>query len=180
MTLASLRCTADEVRVMMGQVVGIDDGAGTIDRNAWARLAGLIILAALITVILADKSLEASHLNGRLAAPPIYDDVAYFIDAITWRHGFESRGLIGNILSLLQQHAPFSTLVASIGFRLVPDGYVGPYLVNVVFVLAFLLALICLTWKRPFHQVATCLIAAGCVPVLWHTVSEGRDRKSVV
>ncbi len=158
----------------MGQVVGIEDGAGTTDRNAWVRLSGLIVLAALITAIVAYKSLEASRLNGRLAAPPIYDDVTYFIDAITWRHGFESRGLIGNILSLLHQHAPFSTLVAAIGFRLVPDSYVGPYLVNAVFVLAFLLALICLTWKRPFHQVATCLIAAGCVPVLWHTVSEGR------
>jgi hypothetical protein len=159
---------------MMGQVVGIEDGSGATDRNAWARLSGLIVLAALITAIVAYKSLEASRLNGRLAAPPIYDDVAYFIDAITWRHGFESRGLIGNILSLLHQHAPFSTLVAAIGFRFAPDGYVGPYLVNAVFVLAFLLALICLTWKRPFHQVATCLIAAGCVPVLWHTVSEGR------
>jgi hypothetical protein len=168
-TLASLRCTADEVCVMMGQMVGIEDGAGTTDRNAWARPSGLIVLAVVLTAIVADKSLEASRLNGRLAAPPIYDDVAYFIDAITWRHGFESRGLIGNILSLLHQHAPFSTLVAAIGFRLVPDGYVGPYLVNAVFVLAFLLALICLTWKRPFHQVCDLLDRCGmCAGTLAH------------
>lgn len=155
-------------------MVGTDNRAATADHDAWLRISGLAILALGIAAIIALRSLEASHLHGRLSVPPIYDDVVYFIDAITWQHGFESRSFAGNALSLLRQHAPFSTLVAAIGFCLVPNSYVGPYLVNAAFVLAFLLALICLTWRRPFHQVATCLIAAGCVPVLWHTVSEGR------
>lgn len=152
----------------------VENKSGTADRNIWMSISGLVILAAVISAIVAYKSLQASHLNGRLAAPPIYDDVSYFIDAIGWQHQLESRPLADSVLSLLHQHAPFSTLVAAVGFSLVPKGYEGPYLVNGVFVIAFLLAIIGLTWRRPFHQVATCLVFMGCMPMLWHTISEGR------
>ncbi|MBW7972708.1 glycosyltransferase family 39 protein [Bradyrhizobium sp. BR 10289] len=159
---------------MTGSVVGLTNGGGTTVRRAWLRFSGLVVLAACITAIVAYKSLQASSLNGRLCIPPIYDDVAYFIDAVRWRDGLAGRSLAGNLLNLLHQHAPFSTLVAAIGFRLVPDSYTGPYLVNAALVFAFLLAIVWLTWKRSFHQIATCLFVAACVPALWHTVAEGR------
>jgi len=154
----------------------VDSGTrpGTADRRSWLRLLGLIVLAVCLTAVVAHKSLDASNLHGRLSIPPIYDDVSYFLDAVRWRDGLASRTLAGNILSLLHQHAPFSTLVAAFGFRLVPDGYAGPYLVNSVFVLAFLLAIVWLSWRRPVHQAATCLFMAACVPALWHVVSEVR------
>lgn len=146
----------------------------TEDRNARIRLTGLIALALVLTAVVAYRALEASSLHGRLSVPPLYDDVSYFISAVQWTQAAGSRSLAASVWHLMQNHAPFSTLVAAIGFRLVPDSYVGPYLVNAVFVFAFLLGIIWLTWKRPFDQVATCLIAAACVPALWHTVGEGR------
>jgi len=50
----------------MGQVVGIESGTGTIDRNAWARLSGLIVLASLVTAIVAYKLFEVPNLHGLL------------------------------------------------------------------------------------------------------------------
>ena len=43
-----------------------------------------------------------------------------------------------SLWDLLRQHAPFSTLVAIIGFALFPGSFIGPYLVHAVAVFAFL------------------------------------------
>jgi hypothetical protein len=65
-------------------------------------------------------------------------------------------------------------LTAIIGLILLPDGYVGPYAINAVILLAFLLGIAHLTWRRPFVDIATCLVVAACVPVFWHTMTEAR------
>jgi len=65
-------------------------------------------------------------------------------------------------------------LTAIVGFTLLPDGYIGPYAVNTVIILAFLLGIARLTWRRPLVDIATCLIAAACVPVFWQTMTEAR------
>ena len=64
-----------------GQVVGTENKAGTTDRATWLRISGLVILALGVTAIVASRSIEASHLHGRLSVPPLYDDVSYFLDA---------------------------------------------------------------------------------------------------
>jgi len=156
-----------------GQVVGTETRART-DWSAWLRIAGLVILASGITAVVASRSLDASRLHGRLSVPPLYDDVSYFGDAVRWVNAFGSRGVAGSISDLLHHHAPFSTLVAAIGFRLFPETYVGPYLVHAAIVFGFLIGIVWLVRRRPVLEIASCLVAAACVPVLWHAVTEAR------
>jgi hypothetical protein len=149
-------------------------GAEKKSENPWLRFGSLLVFALLFTAIVANRSLELSSQHGRLSVPPTYDDVVYFLDAARWLNAAPGQSVTAGIWGLLRQHAPFSTLVAAIGLSLFPDGYVGPYLVHAVIVFAFLVGIIWLTWKRPVSEVATCLIAAASVPVLWHTVTEAR------
>jgi hypothetical protein len=158
----------------MEQLTGIENGTGTTNRNAWIRLSVLVALAALVAAVVADKAIALSRLHGRLSIPPIYDDVSYFVDATRWMNATASRGILGSVWDLLHHHAPFSTLVDAIGFRVFPGSYVGPYFVNAVLLFGFLLGIIWLTWRRPVLEIAACLIAPACVPVLWHTVIEAR------
>lgn len=158
----------------MGQVVGTEQRAETTDQHAWLRIFGLVILAACITAIVAWRSLEASQLHGRLSVPPLYDDVSYFLDAVRWTNAAKGQSIFASVWEMLRQHAPFSTLVAVIGFALFPGSFIGPYLVHAVVVFAFLLGIVRLTCRQPILDIATWLIAVSCVPVLWHTVAEAR------
>ncbi|WP_441233049.1 hypothetical protein [Bradyrhizobium sp. 930_D9_N1_4] len=156
---------------MTGQVVGTENKA---DQNNWLRISGLVILAACITAIVASRSIEASTLQGRLSVPPLYDDVSYFLDAVRWMNAATDRSIFASVWALLHDHAPFSTLVAVIGLALFPGSFIGPYLVHAVIVFVFLLGIVWLVWHRPVLEIAVCLIAVPCVPVLWHTVTEAR------
>nr|AWM05003.1 hypothetical protein CIT40_32645 [Bradyrhizobium amphicarpaeae] len=138
------------------------------------RISGFVILAAGITAIVASRSLEASRLHGRLSVPPLYDDVSYFLDAIRWMNAVGDQSIAASAWNLLHDHAPFSTMVAITGFALFPGSFIGPYLVHAVVVFAFLLGIAWMAWRRPALEVASCLIAVACVPVLWHTVTEAR------
>lgn len=157
-----------------GQVVDTETRAGTTDHRAWLRISGLVILALGITAIVASRSIEASQLHGRLSVPPLYDDVSYFLDAVRWMNAAKDQSVFASVWSLLHDHAPFSTLVAIIGLALFPGGFIGPYLVHAVVVFAFLLGIVWLVWRRPVLEIAACLVAVSCVPVLWHTVTEAR------
>ncbi|WP_314958676.1 hypothetical protein [Bradyrhizobium cosmicum] len=159
---------------MAGQMVGTETTAGTTDLRAWLRISGLVILAACVTAIVASRSMEASQLHGRLSVPPLYDDVSYFRDAVRWMNAATDQSVFASIWSLLHHHAPFSTLVAAIGLTLFPGSFIGPYLVHAVVVFAFLLGVVGLVWRRSVLEIAACLIAVPCVPVLWHTVTEAR------
>jgi hypothetical protein len=169
----SLGCGADDVRVT-GQVVGTENRTGATDQNAWLRISGLVILAACITTIVAYRSLEVSRLHSRLSVPPLYDDVSYFLHAVRWMNAAEGQSIFASVWDMLHQHAPFSTLVAAIGLTLFPGSFIGPYLVHAVVVFAFLLGIVWLVWRRPVLEIAACLLAVPCVPVLWHTVTEAR------
>ncbi|WBL79100.1 glycosyltransferase family 39 protein [Bradyrhizobium xenonodulans] len=157
-----------------GQVVATENRVGTTNQSAWLRISFLVILAAGITAIVATRSLEASRLHSRLSVPPLYDDVSYFLDAVRWMNAASEQSIFASAWSLLHDHAPFSTLVAVIGLGLFPGSFIGPYLVHAVIVFAFLLGIVWLVWRRPVLEIAACLIAVLCVPVLWHTVTEAR------
>jgi hypothetical protein len=144
------------------------------DRQTWWCVCGMSLLALVLFAMVAYRAMDVSSRYGRLAVSPLYDDVVYMLDAVKWMDASAGRSVAGNVLALLNQHAPFSSLVAAIGLQLFPGGYTGPYLVSSVVVLAFLLGLVWLTRTRPAWEVATALIAAACVPTVWHTATEAR------
>jgi len=55
-----------------------------------------------------------------------------------------------------------------------PDGYLGPYAINAVIILAFLFGLAGLLWRRSLVDILTCLVVAAGVPMFWHTMTEAR------
>ena len=138
------------------------------------RVAAVIGLALTLAAIIAFLSLRLAKQFGRLSVPPLYDDVSYFVEAARWLSAVQINGIAANLGGLLHQHAPFSSLTAIIGLILIPEGYVGPYVINAVILLAFLLGIAHLTWRRPFVDIATCLVVAACVPMFWHTMTEAR------
>jgi hypothetical protein len=138
------------------------------------RVAAVAALAGALTTVTAFLSLRLAQQFGRLSVPPLYDDVTYFVAAARWLDAAPTHGIAADLYGLLQQHAPFSTLTAIVGFTLFPDGYVGPFAVNAVVILAFLLGIARLTWRWPLVDVATCLVAAASVPVFWQTMTEAR------
>ena len=75
-TLASLRCTAGDVRVMMGQMMAIEDRTGTTDRNAWARLSGLVVLVVSLTSVVTSEPFKVSswHSSPLAALPQIHEN----------------------------------------------------------------------------------------------------------
>jgi hypothetical protein len=138
------------------------------------RVAAVIGLVVILTAITASLSLRLAEQFGRLSIPPTYDDVAYFLAAAQWLNAAPSQGLAANLYGLLHQHAPFSTLTAAIGFTLRPNSFLGPYAINAVIILAFLLGLAGLLWRRSLVDIVTCLVGAACVPMLWQTMTEAR------
>ena len=96
------------------------------------RFATIFIIGSFV-VVFADLNLALSAREGKLAMPPIYDDVGYLLDAYR-------RLTVGNVNSLLAlvmsfwenpPHAPMSTLTAMMGFALFGPNVWGPYLVNI-------------------------------------------------
>jgi len=138
------------------------------------RIAAVIGIAVILTAVTATFSLKLAEQLGRLSVPPLYDDVVYFVAAVQWLNEAPSHGIAENVYGLLHQHAPFSTLTAAIGFSLRPEGYLGPYAINAVIILAFLLGLAGLLWRRSLVDIATCMVGAACVPMLWQTMTEAR------
>jgi hypothetical protein len=138
------------------------------------RVIAVVGLAFVLTAVIASLSLRLSEQFGRLSVPPLYDDVVYFVSAIQWMNQTPSHGVAANILGLLHQHAPFSTLMAAIGFYFRPQDHVGPYAINAVVILAFLLGVARLLWSRPLIDIAVGMIGAATVPVVWQTMTEAR------
>jgi hypothetical protein len=138
------------------------------------RVAAVVAIAAILTAITATLSLELARQFGRLSVPPLYDDVVYFLSAAQWLNAAQSHGIAANLYGLLHQHAPFSTLTAIVGLSLLPGSYVGPYAVNAVIILAFLLGIAHLARRLSLVDIATCLVGAACVPVFWQTMTEAR------
>jgi hypothetical protein len=138
------------------------------------RIAAVIGIAVILTAVTATFSLKLAEQFGRLSVPPLYDDVSYFLAAAQWLNEAPSHGFTANLYGLLHQHAPFSTLTAVIGLTLLPNSYLGPYAINAVIILAFLLGLAGLLWRQSLVDILTCMVGAACVPVFWQTMTEAR------
>ena len=138
------------------------------------RIAVIVGLVVVLVAIAAFFALRLAQQTGRLAVPPLYDDVVYFLAAVQWLNAAPDHGIAANLYGLLHQHAPFSTLMAVIGFGLQFKGHLGPYVINVVVIAAFLFGMARLLWSRPLIDIATGLVGAACVPVFWQTMTEAR------
>ena len=71
---------------------------------------------------------------GRLAVPPINDDVFYFVDALQGLKIFRDHGTLAWLFELVKHppHAPYSYLAAFLAFLLTTGFNEGPYLVNAI------------------------------------------------
>jgi hypothetical protein len=138
------------------------------------RIAAVVGVVVILTAITASLSLRLAEQFGRLSVPPLYDDVTYFLAATQWLNAAPSHGFAANLYGLLHQHAPFSTLTAAIGFTLWPNSFFGPYAINAVTILVFLLGVARLLWRCSLVNIVTCLVGAACVPMFWQTMTEAR------
>src|ERR1043166_3194068 len=82
---------------------------------AWSVLAVLALFHVLATL---GYSLRA----GPLSIVPLYDDLAYLLDALDRLKAFDGAGLFGLAHSLIDAppHAPITAVVATLGFALTP------------------------------------------------------------
>ena len=149
------------------------DSSKTLSHRA-GRVSALVVIAIILAGVTAALGLRLAAQSGRLSAPPMYDDVVYFVSAVQWLNQLSSNGIAQNVYGLLHQHSPFTVLFAAIGLTLRPDGYLGPYAINAVIIFAFLLGVACLLWRRPLVDIVTCMVAAATVPMLWQTMTEAR------
>jgi hypothetical protein len=90
--------------------------------------AGLTLLLLLKTAVL----LSNSYVYGRMAMPPVYDDVSYFVDALQRVDVFRAEGMRGVVDGLISSppHSPYATLAAFAGFLVSGSARPAPYVVN--------------------------------------------------
>src|SRR5271166_3078979 len=101
--------------------------------------------------------LRGGKLYGRLALPPPYDDVNYFVDAMGRVRIFLDQGLYGFIQSLIRNppHAPYPTIAATVAFLFGGSSLAGPYYMNGAMA-ALLSALLCRLFR--LGALTTCCI----------------------
>ena len=123
---------------------------------------GVTLLLLLKTAVLINDSL----LFGRLAIPPPYDDVSYFMDAMERINVFHAAGLRGVIAGIISSppHSPYSTLAAFAGFLVSGGARPAPYVVN-----ALVVAGLTLLWLVMFRvgPLSAWLVAVTIISTTW-------------
>lgn len=163
---------------------------------AWVILIGFS-LGVVRTLILVQHGL----LEGRISAPPPYDDVSYFVDALTRLYQFYDGGVREFVSHLASgpPHSPLSTFLAVLSFAVAGPNLAAPYVLNgligtaliIVMVTLFCrsavgaVLLIALLLMQPwfdwvvmtFHPdfVAGLMTAAACAAILAGCISRSRS-----
>jgi hypothetical protein len=90
-----------------------------------------LVLAIAISLKSAVLLSDAKYF-GRLALPPLYDDVAYFNDALTRVNQFKANGMGSVVRGLASSppHSPYSTVAAFVGFLISGNSQAAPYAMN--------------------------------------------------
>src|ERR1700738_5142515 len=98
------------------------------NQNTYFYLLVPLLIYTLKAVIL----MRGGKLYGRLALPPPYDDVGYFVDAMGRGRIFFDQGLYGFIQNLIRNppHSPSSAIAADVAFLFGGPSVVGPYLMS--------------------------------------------------
>jgi hypothetical protein len=132
------------------------------NENAYFYLLVPLLVYTLKAIIL----LRGGKLYGRLALPPPYDDVSYFVDAAGRVRIFLDQGFSGFVQSLITNppHAPYSTIAAAVAFLFGGPSLAGPYLMNGVMAAA-LSALLFRLFR--VGALTTCCICIVLVTTAW-------------
>lgn len=106
--------------------------------------------------------------RGRLAMVPIFDDVAYLVDGLSRLDVFDRQGFAGLANSFMQNapHAPYSSLLATLGFELTPKNMLGAYALSAIWVVVFLALLQRLLRGLPKITQIGLLIASLSLPMV--------------
>src|SRR5258708_23063092 len=99
---------------------GLDAETGYSGRTSgrWDGAAAALVM--LIILLKAAILLFRGETYGRLAIPPVYDDITYFVDALERIVAFKTAGLHALISGLVHSppHSPFAHVCALFGFPL--------------------------------------------------------------
>ena len=135
------------------------------------RTGGVAFSALVLFHCVAVLGFSARH--GRLAMVPVYDDVAYLIDGIKRLNAFDREGFAGLAISFLRDapdrewpHAPYSSLLATVGFAITPKNMLGAYALSSIWVVVFLALLQRLLRGLPKLTQMGIMIASLALPML--------------
>ena len=130
--------------------------------------------SVLVSLLAISSALERSAAVGRLAGPPAFDDVSYFISGFDLYSLYLEKGLSGILLPTLHQHAPFQSLLAMVGNLLFGVGPWSAYLANGFLVLGLVLVLLVFTRSlQPIGRFAIILYVIS-LPLVGNLVTEFR------
>jgi hypothetical protein len=143
----------------------------------WTKFEGTVAIcfgALVLFHCVAVLSFSARH--GRLAMVPFFDDVVYLNDGIKRLDAFDRRGVAGLALSFLRDapHAPYSSLLATVGFVITPKNMLGPYALNAIWVVIFLALIRYLVRGLPKLTQIGLMIASLAVPMLANVMGSFR------
>jgi hypothetical protein len=100
---------------------------------------------------------------GRLAIPPVYDDITYFVDALERIVVFKTAGLHALISGLVHSppHSPYATIGAFFGFLITDTSIIAPYAFNAVAIAALTTILLALFEVRRLPAVLMIIAMAA-------------------
>jgi len=137
------------------------------------RYAAIVVSSLLMSAIAVYTALQLSAVDGRLAAPPQYDDANYL------EEGFDAYEALRNGLPLAvmdfnRHHAPLQSLAAAAGYSIAGVGPWGAYLVNGLGVLILVGVILAIT--RQVNPVAQLVVVTYVVtlPLFGNLVTEFR------
>ena len=145
------------------------DSARFWNKGLWC---GIAVLATVVFV--ATFAIERSLEFGRLSVPSSYDDVAYLFDAQSLLHKAAHQPLLTTLHQLLDEHAIIPVVLGSIGFTLMPSGLIGPYILDSVLLLGFLIGCARQLRVLPTAAIIGIVFAVGSIPLASLSITEFR------
>jgi hypothetical protein len=136
------------------------------------KLGLWLLISLLFTVIQIQHSLR----EGRLAFPPIYDDISYFNDALMRLQAFYEGGFLKLIPQYIQHppHSLLSTLIPFSGFALLGIKDWAPSVINLLLIFFTLIFIDYLTKGLSMPQKVLIALAALAWPIMGHLIIECR------
>ena len=141
-----------------------------------ARTAAEILVAALAAYAVASYSIAASFQIGRLAMPADFDDVVYLGNGQQWLNEISRHGFLGNLLGLINQHAPVQTAIAALSYLVAGPYDWPPYAANGVLLAVSLFGAMRILERETGSLLITIFVTLclTAVPFFQHAVTEFR------
>lgn len=131
-----------------------------------------VLISAVFTAVV----IQYSFVHGRLAAPPHFDDVSYFNDALERLRDLYRMGLPAVASGLIHNppHSLFSTALAMVAYLLLGTSEWAPYAANIVIILALAGIVSAIARGLPRWQKLMLFVFVLTVPISSRTVFEFR------